>query len=258
MSGFARIPKIILKVDMLSDVDVVILCGGLGTRLGALTQKTPKPLLKIGNVPFLFFIIENLHRQGFRRFFLAAHYLSDQFFDFAKEHEDRFPNIKVIVEETPLGTGGSVRHAAEYIASKTFIALNGDTFIDQPLVPVMDYHLRQKNIFTLVAVSTLNVEGGVRDKGGLVLDGDGTILDFQGHQSQDELWVNGGLYAVEKQKIMNWPLERYDLEKNLASLLAPDKPKAFCSESRLLDIGKPACFEAAAQKMKTWEKNQWI
>ncbi|MBI4223665.1 MAG: NTP transferase domain-containing protein [Deltaproteobacteria bacterium] len=228
--------------------DVVILCGGRGERLGPLTQKTPKPLLKIGKDPFLVHLLSQFQKDGFERLILAAHYMADQFQTFVKEHAALFPRLKLVVEKEPLGTGGALRHAASHVESPDFIAVNGDVFLSQSLQPVLEHHRRAASLFTMVAVRADKVEGAVANKGGLKMDEAGRLLRFQGHSREDEPWVNGGFYAVNKKRLLRWPEETYSLEKRLLSLMKPDPVNVFQSEASLLDIGTPECLAAANDK----------
>src|SRR5215208_2489594 len=92
----------------------VILCGGLGTRLGALTLNTPKPLLEVGNKPFLEILIFELARHGFREVLLLAGFAGQRIVEFsATSHIAREfgLGLDVVVEGTPAGTGGSLWRA---------------------------------------------------------------------------------------------------------------------------------------------------
>src|SRR5580704_10890651 len=93
-----------------------ILCGGLGTRLGELTRATPKPLLPIGNAPFLDVVLFELARHGVRRVLLLAGFAGEQVRDYARSTPlaDRFGlEIEVVVETEPAGTGGAVWQARD-------------------------------------------------------------------------------------------------------------------------------------------------
>lgn len=107
----------------------VILCGGFGTRLGLLTQKTPKPLLSFSKKPFLDYILKNLSRFGIKKILLLCHFQKDQFIK--KYHNKRKFNLSIrcVVEKTPLGTFGSLKKSYKYL-QPYFLLLNGDTFFD--------------------------------------------------------------------------------------------------------------------------------
>jgi len=100
----------------LREVDVVILCGGMGSRLRAVVSDRPKPMARINQRPFLDILIQFFSGFGFRRFILCAGYMSQVI----RDHYTRRagPCRFVISEEhTPLGTGGTIRNAEKLIQS---------------------------------------------------------------------------------------------------------------------------------------------
>lgn len=234
-----------------ADTEVVILCGGRGTRLGALTDETPKPLLPVGERPFLLHLLLRLKQEGFRRFILAVHYRAEQFEAFRAASTDRFPNLEVIVEPEPLGTGGALRHAAETVHSATFLALNGDSWVSQPLAPVLGEHERFKRGCTMVGVAASQVEGGALKKGVWRLGPSGEILDFTTPEAVADGWVNAGVYVLERALVLSWPKGAYSLEENLATLLSGRSAGVFCSPARLLDIGMAETYAGAARAMES-------
>src|ERR1700740_389246 len=104
-----------------------ILCGGLGTRLGALTANTPKPLLKAGDQPFLDVLLFELGRQGVRKILLLAGFAADQISAYAAATpmKERFGlQVEVSIEAERAGTGGALWHARDKL-DPTFFMLNG-------------------------------------------------------------------------------------------------------------------------------------
>lgn len=228
------------------DTDAIILCGGRGSRLAPFTQSIPKPLLAVGQRPFLFYLLLSLRRQGFRRYILATHYLSEKFQDFLKSYTEFAADTMIIPEAEPLGTGGALRKAATFVQSPFFVALNGDSFVSQPLADVLSSHVQMENAFTMVAVRKENVAGGVEQKGGLAISEKGEIIELSPGGARQQ-WVNAGVYVLDRNLVLSWPTRAYDLETNLVRLLGPKRGYVFYSESRLLDIGTPECYLEANQ-----------
>ncbi len=113
----------------------VILCGGLGSRLGALTAETPKPLLPVGGRPFLEILIEEIARQGISRFLLLAAFASDQVRAFAAALPSTLGldiSVEIAVEPDRAGTGGALYHARGRL-EEVFYLFNGDSWFDIPL-----------------------------------------------------------------------------------------------------------------------------
>ena len=229
----------------LEGVDVVVLCGGRGTRLGALTTSIPKPLLPVRGRPFLLHHLLALQQEGCSRFVLAAQYLADQFRDFARQHAGLLPDVTVIEEPEPLGTGGALRYAVPHVRSRTFAVLNGDSWVLQPLAPVLRDHARTHALLSMVVVRADHVAGGARAKGVVVTGTDDVITGFSTPRAAEEGWVNAGCYVLNKELVLGWPSERYDLEREFMTLVPAGRGVAFRSEGSLLDIGTPDCYARA-------------
>lgn len=225
--------------------DVVILCGGRGTRLGALSASRPKPLLPVGGRPFLLHILQRLKAEGFARVILAAHYLAEQFEAFVRAHRDLGVELELLVEPEPLGTGGALRHAASAVRSPVFVALNGDSWGFGPVAPLLREHGRGERRLTMVVVRAGRMEGGARNKGVVSLGTRGEILGFETSDAAPEQWVNAGCYVLDRAMVQAWPEGSYDLEQRFLSLVPPGAGSAWRSEGSLLDIGTPDCYAEA-------------
>lgn len=224
--------------------DVVILCGGRGTRLGALTADTPKPLLLVAGLPFLLRRVMALRREGFSRILLATHYLAGRFHEFAERYAQAVPGLIVIEEPAPLGTGGALRHASQCVRSPVFVALNGDSWMAQPAAPVLAEHGQGNRLMSMVVVHAGRVEGSRRAKGIVTFSAEGQILGFSTGEAGAEVWVNSGLYVLDRTLVQSWPEGSYDLESHVRELV-PSGGFVFPSEEALLDIGTLECYARA-------------
>ncbi|MDR3410851.1 MAG: sugar phosphate nucleotidyltransferase [Formivibrio sp.] len=111
------------------------LVGGLGTRMGALTAETPKPLLDSGDHPFLAWVLRELARFGFEEIVLLSGYKSERVEDFRHQLVSTLPKpllIKISIELMRAGTGGAVWHA-RHLLDDHFLLMNGDSWIDTDL-----------------------------------------------------------------------------------------------------------------------------
>ena len=126
--------------------NIVILVGGRGSRLGSLTLKTPKPLIKINRKPFLDHLICKLIKYNFKNIFLLCSYKKKIFFD--KYHNKYFHNSRIICidEGKQKGTGGALYKLKNKIKSH-FILINGDTFFDIDYNFLKKTNISKKNIF---------------------------------------------------------------------------------------------------------------
>jgi NDP-sugar pyrophosphorylase family protein len=228
-----------------ASTDVIVLCGGRGTRLGALTADVPKPLLAVGERPFLLHVLLRLQEEGFTRFILSVHYLAKQFHELKDRYRDLVPGIEVIEEPKPLGTGGGLRYSACAVRSPECLVINGDSWISQRATSVLAAHQRRQRAFTAVAVDAAKIQGGALNKGVWSVGPWGEILGFSTQPYTSGAWVNAGMYVASRAMVSGWPNGAYSLEQSFPSLLAGHPCGVFCSTGRLLDIGTPECYELA-------------
>jgi len=228
-------------------VDVVVLCGGRGSRLGPLTARVPKPLLPVGEHPFLLHQLMRLQREGFRRFLLAAGYLPEQFEAFARTWRDVAPGMEVVIEPEPLGTGGGLRLAAERVRSERFVALNGDSVIDELVAPVLAAHCEASRAMTLVGVRAARIAGDAAHKAICRLGAEDALLGFETVERAAEGWINGGVYIIERAMALSWPAGAYSMESEMMRLVAGRRVGVWRSQGQLLDIGTPDCYAQAAE-----------
>jgi len=123
-----------------------ILCGGLGTRLGSLTARSPKPLLPVGGHPFLDVLLFELGRHGVRRVVLLAGFAAGEIQEYARSTllKERFGlEIAVAVEPQPAGTGGALWHARDRL-DDSFFLLNGDSWFDINLLDLANAASRDR------------------------------------------------------------------------------------------------------------------
>src|SRR5919206_2374418 len=113
---------------MMATRQAVILCGGMGTRLGSLVADVPKPMLQLAGKPLLVHSIERLRRDGFDDFLLAAGYRAHVIRDYFARC-DLGVSVTVVEEPEPLGTSGPLRLLEPHL-DEQFLVLYGDVFID--------------------------------------------------------------------------------------------------------------------------------
>lgn len=220
----------------------VVLIGGLGTRLGALTADTPKPLLPVDGRPFLEELLWNAKRFGFRKILLLAGFRADKVAQFVAE---RITNdgldIEVLAEPEPLGTGGALKFAADKL-DQTFFLLNGDSlfdfnWLDLPLV-------RAGNPATVGAIA-LRREPDASRFGVVELDGS-RVTGFRDRGSAAGGLINGGVYCLSRDILPALPTKG-SLERDVF----PELAKAGKLSGRpysgfFIDIGIPATYAQAA------------
>lgn len=138
----------------------IVMAGGFGTRLGARTEDTPKPLLPVGGRPILEHIIARLEDAGVADIHVAVHYLADQIKSFVTRRDNR-AEIHLVEEDTPLGTAGALGRMAA-LADAPVLVVNGDVITSVDVAALHDFHVRHGHDATVgVAQYEVDVPFGV-------------------------------------------------------------------------------------------------
>ena len=169
---------------------VVILAGGLGTRISEYTKTIPKPMIRVAGKPILLHIMEHYAQQGFKEFYIALGYKGTVIKKFFKEK--KFPDWKIKLVETgkKTMTGGRLKRLKKYIGNDTFMMTYGDGLADVNLKNLLSFHKKNKKISTLTAVRPPARFG--------VLELIGNKVDYFKEKSKlDAGWINGGFFVME-------------------------------------------------------------
>ena len=202
-------------------MDVVILCGGKGTRLNEETTKKPKPMVEIGGRPILWHIMKIYSHYGLNRFILALGYKSElikQYHHYEKQWEIVFVDTG---EETL--KGGRIKKVEKYINTDKFHLTYGDGVSDVNINKLVDFHKSHDSIGTVTAVRPPSRFGE------LDIDKDGTVLGFEEKPQMGRGLINGGFFIFEK-KILSYltPDKDCDFEFGPLQQIAKDgQLKAF-------------------------------
>lgn len=200
------------RYQMKKSMPVVILCGGMGTRLGEMTEVRPKPLVEIGGRPILWHIMKHYSRHGFNEFYLALGYKGEMikryFLDFFALGQDFSVSLKngevrtlndsnaepweVHLVDTGQAalTGGRLKRLAEFIDKGPFMMTYGDGVSDLNLAKLLSFHRRKRGLVTLTAVRP------PARFGALEFEGD-QIRHFKEKSTLHEGWINGGFFVIE-------------------------------------------------------------
>jgi dTDP-glucose pyrophosphorylase len=127
---------------------MVIMAGGLGTRLRPFTENCPKPMLQVAGKPMLEHIIERAKIEGFSHFFLAIHYLGHMIKDYFGTGERLQVRIDYLCEHSPLGTAGAIALLSPR-PQVPFVVINGDVITDIRYGELLDFHIRHEAVATM-------------------------------------------------------------------------------------------------------------
>lgn len=218
---------------------VVILAGGLGTRISEESHLKPKPMIEIGEKPILWHIMKEYSHYGFNEFIIccgykqhiikqwfADYYLynSDVTFDFSEHnkmvvHNTETEKWKVTVVDTGMNTltGGRIKRVQKYIGNETFMLTYGDGVCSVDINDLVQYHLKSRMAATLTA-ALVEQRFGV-----LSIDENNTITSFREKSKEDATRVNAGYMVLEPEIFDYIPDEDVYFEQEPLKNLAKDR-----------------------------------
>ena len=170
-------------------MNVVILAGGLGTRLSEYTKKIPKPMVKINKIPIIIHIINHYAKFGLNNFYIAAGYKKNVITNYFKKKKMDL-NIKVIDTGKKTMTGGRLKRLKKYLDNDTFMMTYGDGISDVNIKKLIKFHKSNNVIATLTAVRPPARFGSIKIKGK-------KVSYFKEKSKLDEGWINGGFFIFE-------------------------------------------------------------
>ena len=223
------------------NIEVLILVGGRGTRLKSISKNTPKPLVKINNLPFLLILLEYLYSYNFINIVLCTGYKAYHFKQFL-EQEEIAHKIKISNEKKPMGTAGAIQNAKKHIQSRSFLVINGDSFCDLDYSKFCQSFESNNPILQIAVLRSDNVKG----YGAIKLDGMNRIVDYKEKQDDvkdSSVYISVGIYQFSSEVIKYiTPNEFVSLEYDIIPKLIhlyPDRVYGYEVEGKFIDIGTP-------------------
>src|SRR5436305_5585800 len=196
----------------------VVMAGGEGTRLRPLTSNQPKPMVPIVGKPCMEHILELLRDVGFEEIGVTVAFLPQSIRSYCGDGSSLGVEIEYSVEETPLGTAGSVRLASDRLEDTTLI-ISGDALCDIDLTQLVEFH-REKDASVTIGLKSVEnpLEFGI-----VVTDEEGRVERFLEKPSWGQVFsdtINTGIYVVNAEVMKHVPKDRpYDFSKELFPLL---------------------------------------
>lgn len=178
----------------------IILAGGLGKRLKPITDYIPKPLVPIKNIPIIEWQINYLKKFGVDEIVICTGYKTEMIENYLKI-KNMNVKIKLSIEKSALGTGGAIKKAGRNIDDDYFFVINGDIISNIDLIELS----KKPN-------SIASIE--LRTKFGVLEINYDQIINFKEKQKIPDLWMNAGIYYLEKKIIKDLPIKG-DIEKTL-------------------------------------------
>ena len=220
---------------------VIIMAGGLGTRLGSLTKETPKPMLSVGDKPMLEVIIENFKEYGFRKFIIAVNYKSEVIENYFGNGQGLGVDISYIKEKKRLGTAGAIS-LIDIAIEQPFFVINGDVLSSVDFGKFMDFHITEnpalsvciKNFKYQIPYACIRHD---ENNNLLSIDEKPTLL----------YPINSGIYILHPDTMKLIPQDEfYDMPDLIQNLIDKMKTvKVFGHNDYWLDIGRVEDFNKA-------------
>src|SRR5438477_5025725 len=232
------------------------MAGGEGTRLRTLTSNQPKPMVPIVGKPCMEHILELLREHGFEDVVVTVAFLPQAIRSYFGDGESLGLHIEYSVEESPLGTAGSVRLASDRL-DDTFLVISGDALCDIDLARIVESHAEKGADVTIGLKSVENpLEFGI-----VVTDEDGRVERFLEKPSWGQVFsdtINTGIYVLEPEVLRHVPTDRpFDFSKELFPLLLEmgrtiygDVCEGYWQDIGNLDQFRQANFDALDEKVR--------
>lgn len=169
---------------------VVILAGGLGTRISEYTKSIPKPMIPLNGKPIIYYIMKHFYNHGIKNFYVAIGYKGIVLKDYFRKN--KFPwNVKLIETGQKTMTGGRIKRLKKYIGNERFFMTYGDGLSDVNIRNLLKFHVKNKKLATLTAVRPPARFGKIK------LNKKNNVTLFREKSSLDEGWINGGFFVLE-------------------------------------------------------------
>lgn len=215
-------------------MQIVILAGGLGTRLRPLTYKFPKPMVLIKGKPFLEYQLEMLKKNGFENFILCIGYLGEKIEEYFGNGKKIGIHIKYSKENEPLGTGGALKNA-EKLLENEFVLIYGDSFLCMDYKSLItDFHKSKKLAMTVVFKN--NPKMVVNN---MEVSKTGEVLNYDKKNEGLSNYVEAGVHIFKKGVLSLVPENSiFSLEEELLPILIKKKELyAHITDKKFYDIG---------------------
>ena len=219
--------------------DIVILCGGMGTRLRSVVQDVPKPMASVAGRPFLEILLSWFQEFGRLKVVLSTGYLARAIYDHFGESFGHV-TLRYAVDPEPLGTGGAARAGARLCDSNTVLICNGDTFLDFDLLSAAALCADTGEPVVIVTpVPDTERYGRIEFEGP-------SLANFHGRGVSGEGFISGGIYLLPRLMLTRDDRpDPFSLEDFVFDPKNPRRTHAFLAEGRFIDIGIPKDYEKA-------------
>lgn len=227
-------------------MEAIILAGGFGTRLQSIITHLPKPMAPIHHRPFLSYLLDYIKLQGITRAVISVHHLRDsiqEYFGFSYHGID----LTYAIEEKPLGTGGAIIHALNFIHSAgPIFVINGDTFLKIDYRQMYTEHIKNNG---QLSIALRKIDDCSRY--GEVMVNKNKIIHFKERGSSHPGLISAGLYLLHRELFSQFSLQDiFSFEHDFLFLHAAQiMPYAWLADDYFIDIGIPEDYLRATREL---------
>ena len=194
---------------------VVILAGGLGTRISEYTKTIPKPMIEICKKPLIYFIMKHYANYGFKDFYIALGYkgyIIKRYFE-----KNKFGwNINLIDTGQKTMTGGRLKRLKKHLGNQPFMLTYGDGLSNVNIKKLLSFHKKNKKLVTLTAARPPARFGAIKILGN-------KVEYFKEKSKLDEGWINGGFFVMQPEFLNYIKNDQTFLEREPMELLTTKK-----------------------------------
>ena len=245
------------EVHAASKLKAVVMAGGEGSRLRPITSARPKPLVPVGNLPIMEHILGLVKRHGITEVVATLHFLADEIQNYFGDGSEFGVNLSYSIEDTPLGTAGSVKQAEHLLRDGTFLIISGDALTDCDIDKALAFHRAKGSVATLVLYRVPNpLEFGV-----VITDDDGRVVRFLEKPSWSEVFsdtVNTGMYILEPEVFERMEKgKNYDWSQHIFPQLLRDGAPlyGYVMEDYWADVGSLTQYREAQEHLLSGRVN---
>jgi NDP-sugar pyrophosphorylase family protein len=226
----------------LSNICILILCGGFGKRLRSIVSDRQKVLADVVGHPFITFILDQISYAGGKDVILCTGFMGEQIECFLGKRYKSLP-LRYSKETEPLGTAGAIRNAIDMIKFTTLMVFNGDSYCDISPKDLLEWHFFRNSSCTLALVKVADVSR----YGCVNFDSNYLVTSFDEKTSDKKNgWINAGMYCIRRELIAYLPEKKnVSLENDFFPSLIGKGFYAYPRDTAFIDIGTPNSYKEA-------------
>jgi D-glycero-alpha-D-manno-heptose 1-phosphate guanylyltransferase len=230
-------------------MEVIVLAGGLGTRLRTVVSEMPKCMAPVCGKPFLYYLLSHLNRfTSVKKIILSLGYKSEVIIDWTQSINDFNFGYIYAIESEPLGTGGAIKKALDYASEENVLILNGDTFFDVDLAIFSHQHISHNALLSVALKPMTDFER----YGNVEVNSKHVVTAFQEKTYCKQGQINGGIYLLKNNsKVLSDYPDKFSYELEfIHPQVQTGSIYGFIHSGYFIDIGIPEDYTKANIEFK--------